>query len=96
MVSKLPTISGLIATSFMMATSFFNSNTLNLFLGVVDDPKVHAQLNCTAWMTVHTSDISFQLTGRQAYFEVRSEMLWGIKTYDKKLYVNQYIYSISG
>ena len=80
----------------MMATSFFNSNTLNLFLGVVDDPKVHAQLNCTAWMTVHTSDISFQLTGRQAYFEVRSEMLWGIKTYDKKLYVNQYIYSISG
>ena len=81
----------------MMATSFFNSNTLNLFLGVVDDPKVHAQLNCTAWMTVHTSDISFQLTGRQAYFEVRSEMLWGkFKTYDKKLYVNQYIYSISG
>ena len=81
----------------MMVTSFFNSNTITLFLGVVDDPKVHAQLNCTAWMTVHTSDISFQLTGRQAYFEVRSEMLWGkFKTYDKKLYVNQYIYSISG
>ena len=61
----------------MMVTSFFNSNTITLFLGVVDDPKVHAQLNCTAWMTVHTSDISFQLTGRQAYFEVRLEMLWG-------------------
>ena len=62
----------------MMATTFLSSLTeLFSFSGVVDDPKVHAQLNCTAWMTVHTSDISFQLTGRQAYFEVRSEMLLG-------------------
>ena len=63
--------------SLMMPMSFFSQILYNhLILGVVDDPKVHAQLNCTAWITVHTSDISFQLTGRQAYFEVRSDMLW--------------------
>ena len=40
------------------------------FLGVVDDTKVHAQLKCTVWMTIHTSGISFELTGRPMYFEV--------------------------
>merc|ERR1712088_405879 len=28
--------------------------------GVADDPKVLAQLNCTVWMTIHKSEISFR------------------------------------
>ena len=70
MVSKLSTI------CYWIVTSVFNSfassiiYVLNSFLGVVDDPKVHAQLKCTVWMTIHTAGISFELTGRQQYFEV--------------------------
>ena len=79
MVSKLSTISGSIVTKLSASFSLYiqYNYTIILLLGVVDDAKVHAQLKCTAWMTIHTSDISFQLTGRQAYFEVRSEMLRG-------------------
>ena len=81
MVSKFSKSSELIASRLNVNqlydghNFFVKSCTFVSLLGVVDDPKVHAQLNCTAWMTVHTSDISFQLTGRQAYFEVRSEMV---------------------